>query len=114
MEGDSASARASLAAIEEARFRRPNDKSQIHTIVLTLVTPGGVGSILDALGMARKLNRYSQHARHMLAPWIVDAALRRLGSRRLSVEEQEVVVDATLAPDKVNWPSWWSVRQQSN
>jgi hypothetical protein len=43
-----------------------------------------------------------------LRPWIIEAALARLGERRLSEEEQRVVVEATRTPEKVNWPTWWS------
>jgi len=111
MEGDSASARASLAAIEEARGRRPSNEGQNLTLVWKAVSPGSVGCALDALRMAHKLNRDSEQARYQLQPWIVEAALARLGSRQLSAEEQQTVIDATRTPHKVNWPSWWSVRQ---
>jgi hypothetical protein len=62
--------------------------------------------------MAHKSNRSSEQARHELQPWIVEAALSRLGPRRLSIEEQRVVVVAARTPHKVNWPDWWSVRQR--
>jgi len=112
MEGDSASARASLTAIEEARGRRPEHESETLTLVWQTVSPGSVGCALDALRMARKLNKQSNPlARYQLEPWIVEAALARLGSKQLSAEEQRVVVEATRTPHKVNWPSWWSVHQ---
>jgi hypothetical protein len=111
MEGDSASARASLTAIEEARARRQYDEPKKLVIVWRSVTPGSVGCALDALGMAHKHNRQSEEARYLLNPWIVEAALLRLGSRHLSVEEQRVVFEATRTPQKVRWPSWWSVFQ---
>ena len=60
--------------------------------------------------MARKLDRYRETARMALEPWIVEAALARLGSRRLTVEEQVTVVRATRTPRKVRWPDWWTVR----
>ena len=111
MEGDSASARASLAAIEEARSRRPAYEPRNFTLVWKSVTPGSVGCALDALRIAQKLHRHSDQARYQLHPWIVEAALARLGSRQLSVEEQRIVVEATRTPEKVNWPEWWSVSQ---
>jgi hypothetical protein len=114
MEGDSASARASLAAIEEARARRPADDARSFILVWKSVSPGSVGCALDALGMARKLNGHSEQARYQLHPWIVEAALQRLGSRQLSVEEQRTVLEATRTPEKVKWPSWWSVNQRSS
>jgi hypothetical protein len=44
----------------------------------------------------------------MLEPWIVEAALARLGSRTLTPDEQRTVLNATRTPDKVNWPNWWT------
>lgn len=109
MEGDSASARASLAAIEEARARRQFDQPDKLVIVWKSVSPGSVGCALDALALARKLSRHSEEARYKLNPWIVEAALARFGSRQLSVEEQRTVLEATRSPEKVRWPAWWSV-----
>jgi hypothetical protein len=109
MEGDSASARASLAAIEEARARRQVSEPKKYVIVWKSVSPGSVGCALDALGMAHKLNRHSEDARYKLQPWTVQAALERLGSRQLSTDEQRVILEATRSPTKVSWPDWWSV-----
>lgn len=53
---------------------------------------------------------YEARARFELNPWIVEAALVRLGSRRLSQEEQREVWNATRTPHKVNWPKWWVIR----
>jgi hypothetical protein len=108
LEGDSAAARASLAAIEAARAVKQRDEPMISGIICHYVAPGSVGSGLDALGMAAKLRRYSTDAYYQLQPWIVEAALARLGDRRLTIEEQAVVVRATRSPAKVQWPNWWS------
>lgn len=51
MEGDSASARASLTAIEEARARHQVSELPNFTIVFRSVSPGSVGPALDALGL---------------------------------------------------------------
>jgi hypothetical protein len=107
--GDSASARASLAAIEAARARGHGEKPLVFRIVWKGVSPGSVGSSLDALGIAVKLNKYSKHARYELRPWIVEAALARLGDRRLTADEQRAVIDSTRTPEKVSWPNWWTV-----
>jgi hypothetical protein len=109
MDGDGASARASLAAIEEARCRGPATQPVKFTIVWKSVSPGSVGCAIDALRIAHKLNGHSEHARYQLHPWIVEAALARFGSRQLSPEEQRIVVEATRAPERVDWPEWWSV-----
>lgn len=110
LEGDSAAARASLAAIEAARATARSDIPAIGRIIWHLISPGSVGPALDALGMALKLNRYSEQASYKLKPWIVQAALARLGNRRLTTEAQKVVVASTHAAEKVEWPEWWAVR----
>ena len=40
-------------------------------------------------------------------PWLVEAALIRLGDRRLTPEQQATIVKATRTPHKVRWPGWW-------
>lgn len=109
LEGDNAAARASLAAIEAARASSGRDKPMIGGITSRLVNPGSVGTGLDALGMAIKLNKHSENAVYKLKPWIVEAALARLGKRQLTIEEQEIVFRATHSPKQVRWPDWWSV-----
>lgn len=110
LEGDSVAARASLTAIEAARASRGGAESlQITRIILMQFT---VGCSLRCLGLAVKLNPLSKDKiRWQLQPWIVEAALARLAERRLTPEEQQVVVDATRSPEKVRWPDWWTVRQ---
>ena len=43
----------------------------------------------------------------MIEPWLVDAALARLGERQLTLEEQAEVWFSTRTPHKVSWPDWW-------
>lgn len=74
------------------------------------MTPSSVASALDELGMATKVGRYTEDPRHELKPWLVQMALERLGDRRLSEEEQVVVLGATHAPQLVHWPHWWTIR----
>jgi hypothetical protein len=112
LEGDSAAARAAMTAIDDARaVRWVRDGDGPLTLVVVFVTPGSVNSALQPLRMARKLDRYRETARMALEPWIVEAALDRLGDRRLNVDEQETVVRATRTPHKVQWPDWWEVRR---
>ncbi len=112
LEGDSVAARAAMTAIDEARaIRRVRDGDGPGTLVTVFVKPGSVNSALQPLRMARKLDRYRETARMALEPWIVEAALDRLGDRRLNVDEQETVVRATRTPHKVQWPDWWEVRR---
>ena len=111
LEGDGAAARAAMRAIEEARAKGHvgGDEPELTTIVRRFVRAGSVNSALESLRMARKLDRYRETARVALEPWIVEAALARLGGRRLTVEDQQAVVDATRTPKKVRWPDWWKV-----
>jgi hypothetical protein len=109
LQGDSASARACLAAIEEARSKRQLGAQYVSRIICKGVSPGSVGCSLNALGMAVKLRKYSDAATYQLKSWLVELAVARLGERRLSVTEQKIVLDATATPEKVQWPDWWRV-----
>jgi hypothetical protein len=74
------------------------------------VATGSVNVALRPLRMATKLDRFRPSARIMLEPWLVEAALVRLGDRRLSPEEQAKVVQAVRTPHKVRWPDWWEIK----
>ena len=110
LEGDGPAARATMAAIEEARAARGGD-SEALTIIVRIVSPGSISGALTALRMAVKHDRYRPTARIALEPWLVEKALERLGDRRLSHEEQATVWKATRTPKKVKWPDWWEVRR---
>jgi hypothetical protein len=110
LDGDGAAARSAMTAIEEARAARGATGDEgIRNIVLIAVAPGSINTALQPLRMASKLDRYRSTARMMLEPWLVEAALLRLGERRLSRNEQEKVVRATRTPEKVQWPDWWGI-----
>ena len=97
LEGDSAAARATMAAIEDARASRlVREPEEAHRHAGHRPA-GSVTGALEPLRMGRKLDRYRETARMVLEPWIVEAALARLGDRRLTVEEQQVVA-ATRTP----------------
>jgi Family of unknown function (DUF5681) len=110
LDGDGAAARAAMAAIEEARSAPLATVYPIKRIVIHILRPGSVNYALEPLRMATKLDRYRPSARILLEPWLVEKALSRLGTRRLSLEEQAIVVRAVRTPHKVRWPSWWRVR----
>lgn len=107
LEGDSASARASLAAIENARASRTargGDAPRIRIVFRTF----GLCCAVEDLGMGVLLYPTDKNrVRLMLKPWIVEAALARLGDRRLSPQEQRTVLASTRTPEKVRWPDWW-------
>ncbi|MFN2098754.1 DUF5681 domain-containing protein [Altererythrobacter sp. MF3-039] len=107
--GDSAAARASLEAIEAARAKRTDTAAPLR---LRWVLVGmGVGCAIKKLGIAQKKYPYDENrVRFELNPWIVEAALERLGERRLTLDEQREVFANTRTPYKVNWPEWWDVK----
>jgi hypothetical protein len=108
--GDSAAARASLDAIEAARARRPGDYQPLKTIAIVPIKQG-TSTLLDTLGIAiKKYPKDEARVRWELNPWIVEAALARLGKRRLTEDEQREVWANTRTPHKVRWPAWWVVR----
>jgi hypothetical protein len=107
LQGDSASARASLAAIETARaVARPLES--ITKITRIVFMWGGVGTLLQELGLGIKQFPLDQkRVRWWLQPWIVQMALARLGAKRLTIDEQRSVWSVTRTPAKVEWPAWW-------
>jgi hypothetical protein len=111
LEGDGAAGRAAMAAIGEARAARgPSSEDRLQVIIITPIAVGSVNSALLPLRMAVKLDPYRESARIALEPWLVEAALARLGDQRLTREQQATVLAATRTPRKVAWPDWWEVR----
>lgn len=109
LQGDSAAARASLAAIEAARDRGGHGAEQ--RILKIQVISYGVDTVLGILGLGIKHNRLDrQKARWSLHPWVIEAGLARLGDRVLTREEQCEVWATTRNPEKVQWPEWWAER----
>ena len=108
--GDSAAARSSLVAIEAARANRRHDAEQ--AFVLRWVIIGmGIEQTARTLGMAIKRFPFDKkRVRWEIQPWIVAAALDRLGARKLTEDEQREVWSNTRTPEKVNWPEWWTVQ----
>jgi hypothetical protein len=109
LQGDSAAARSSLAAIETARASRgPQERAEVLRIRIVIY---GIGSVLQTLGLGVKLHPLDkQRVRWELQPWIVQAALDRLGERVLTSDEQREVWSVTRGRDKVVWPEWWTYR----
>jgi hypothetical protein len=72
----------------------------------------GLDEILTVsrLGLPAELRRslaYRETARMTLKPWLIEAALARLGEK-LSPADQRTIVKAAHIPHKVRWPDWWS------
>ncbi len=106
LEGDGAAGRALMTAIAEAKVKT-EAATTVDRIVYHIVTPGSVNQALIARRMATKLDPYRPTARMLLEPWLVEAALARLGERRLTIDQQRMVLAATRVPHKVAWPDWW-------
>ena len=107
VKGNNAAGRA-LEQIREARDEnRVREDPMDVDVEIDAVRPGSVTEALEHLLMARKLGRGRPGERLAIEPWLVEAALARLGDRRLTLEEQEIVVRATRTPKKVRWPDWW-------
>ncbi len=107
--GDVSAGRAALVALEGARARQSHNAAPM-SMVIVAVSPGKVGCQLRSLGMAVKVDRFRSSARILIEPWLVEAALGRLGDLQLTRTEQVIVRSATRTPGKVNWPDWWEER----
>ena len=110
LEGDGQAARVAMAAIEAARDKRMIGPTfAFNGITIQFVEPGSVTSALEPLKMGRRLDPYRGSVKVKLEPWLVQAALDRLGSKRLSLDEQRTIYGSTRTPHKVAWPEWWEV-----
>lgn len=110
LEGCGASARASLASIEQARQSKTESETK-QLAVRIICRTFGLCCIVEDLGMAIRLNETSKDdVRLMLRPWIVEAALARTGKRQLNVDEQREIWAATYRPGTVSWPGWWTFK----
>jgi hypothetical protein len=101
-------ARAAMEALEQLPSRSKQDE-RTTVIFLVYPEPGDVRHATRNLQMATLMDPHRPSAHIRLETWMVEAALARLGERRLTKEEQEIVVAATRMPHKVRWPDWWTV-----
>ncbi|MBI1391926.1 MAG: hypothetical protein GC152_04210 [Alphaproteobacteria bacterium] len=107
LSGDSAAARYSLDAIEAARPSPADNDPYPSKIVLSSIATGA-DAIIGLLGIAIQRRPTDEaRARWELNPWIVEAALARLGDCQLTEDEQREVWNATRTTHKVKWPAWW-------
>ncbi|MES2492149.1 MAG: hypothetical protein V4579_02575 [Pseudomonadota bacterium] len=65
------------------------------------ISPGMVNTAMLPLCMAVTLDPCRGTARTVIEPWLLEAALARLGERRLTLAEQAVVWNAARMPWKV-------------
>ncbi len=110
LEGCSASARASLASIEQARAAKYEQSDEMRQIQI-VCRIFGICCIVEDFGMAIRLNPTNEEkVRLELKPWIVQAAVDRMAPNQLSLDEQATVVASTRTPEKIIWPEWWHAR----
>lgn len=108
LNGDQKAARLIGPALEAEQARRSEQiENEPVDIEIRPVRPGSVTPALRSLRIATKLDAFRKTARMALEPWIITAALQRFGDKRLSIEEQKIVLNATRTPRKVKWPEWW-------
>lgn len=77
---------------KKALFRNPK-----------VTSPVTVLDSLRALGVASKRSR----DRIIIEDWAIQFGLDRLGERRLSLQEQKLVMLAVRDPKTFPWPEWW-------
>lgn len=106
--GDSVMTRAALEALENsASVRSPTQEGRL-IIISVCSEAGDLRDAIQELRIATLLDGCRSSARLGLETWVVEEALARLGGRRLTVSEQQIVVAAARMAHKVRWPTWWS------
>lgn len=110
LEGDGPAARAAMEGIENANAVRLTSHPTITKIFWEATERGGINCALEPLRMGTVLDRERGSAQMKLEPWLVEAALARLGQQPLAREQQRTILDATRTPHKVKWPEWWTER----
>jgi Family of unknown function (DUF5681) len=109
-QGDSTARRLMRRAFDaRSELRATPDETEVNTFVVSPIAAGSPNGAFLALKMGVKHDAFRPTARILIEPWLVQASLDRLGERRLTREEQQVVLKATRTPSKVIWPSWWEV-----
>jgi hypothetical protein len=94
VESGGAAARIALAAIEEAREKAGAGIGRPITAIVRVLLEPTLTRALVPLRIATKVDPYLETTKVLLEPWIVEAALARFGSQRLTPEQQAAVVEA--------------------
>lgn len=61
----------------------------------------------DVSGFGKKAYRKQKTGRVLLENWVIEEAFANLGERRLTRDEQEMVLAAVRLPKTICWPEWW-------
>ena len=112
--GNGQAGRAALDAIEAARAGRVEEADTVIEIIVNWVGNDELNHGLEILGLGVITDRFRDSSRMRLNPWLIEAALSRLGDRRLSVAEQAEVFEAARTSAKIRWPDWWQVRSRGD
>ena len=99
-----------LAEQEEAIDQRIKRDQPSFSFITLPSDPDHVSCIEDAAdvaGFGKKAYHKQKSARVLLENWVIEEGLARLGDRRLTRDEQELVLAAARFPKKVQWPDWW-------
>ena len=85
------------------------DYNSISAVIGPGPGPGGpnLEEVVPRLGLGKLIYVGHSAQRVPLTPELVTVALKRFGDRRLSRDEQKLVLAFTLTPRKVEWPEWW-------
>ena len=109
--GKMSSATLVMKVLEQETHRQHREEEQRPPAHFELhpIPRGSVAHHLKDLRIVKKFDRFRETAYFRLEPFAVQDALNRFGYKRLTAEEQRVVLDATRTPHKVRWPDWWEV-----
>lgn len=99
-----------LATIEHGKAQRGHGSENcVRKIMIRFVSPGNPSSTMLNFGMASKLDANRETCRMMIEPWLVQAAMERLGEKRFTESEKQTILKATRTPRKVKFPDWWDL-----
>ena len=96
----------------DEKLRKAEAAVDYDNVVQVIPVSGSprINSIEEAvrqLGLGRRIYIDHPAQRIALVPELVTEALSRFEDRRLTRDEQKLVVSFTLTPWKVEWPEWW-------
>jgi hypothetical protein len=109
--GKMSSATLVMKALEKEALQQQRKKEQRPPAHFELhpIPRGSVAHLMVDLRIVKKFDRFRETAYFRIEPSAVQDALDRFGDKRLTADEQRVVLDATHTPNKVKWPDWWEV-----
>lgn len=95
-------------AMSKLQAKVPYEKVKTVTISFGGIRPNSLEGAIHALGGGDLLYANSPKARMLLEPWVIEMGLEHLGKRRLSFDEQRIVLMFARHPRRTQWPDWWA------